>query len=143
MTKGIAEDGSTLSGVSAVCSWEDGMGRKAAGAIVTDLPGMGPGVAMVGGVAHGGGGGDTTMELLRTQTLDCVDLLFNFEAAKLIFLALRYIVFSSVHKIKLFSGRVKHGRHFTFKSFTGDVAITLVSSGIEVLAFMICEFYYK
>ena len=31
-----------------------------------------------------------------------------------------------------FSGRVKHGRHFTFKSVTGDVAITLVSSGIEV-----------
>lgn len=40
-----------------------------------------------------------------------------------------------------FSGRVKHGRHFTFKSVTGDVAITLVSSGIEVLYYH-HEYYF-
>ena len=28
-------------------------------------------------------------------------------------------------------GRLKHGRHFTFKSFTGDSAVTLVSEGVE------------
>ena len=30
-----------------------------------------------------------------------------------------------------FRGRLKHGRHFTFKSFTGDSAVTLVSEGVE------------
>lgn len=89
LKRGIAEDGSSLSGVSAVCSWEDGQGRKAAGTIVTDLPGMGPNVPMVAGIAHGQSGSDTTLELLRTQTLDKVNLLFNYEAAKLIYLALR------------------------------------------------------
>ncbi|XP_003382357.1 PREDICTED: suppressor of fused homolog [Amphimedon queenslandica] len=117
LQKGITEEGSCLSGVSAVCSWEDGAGRKAGGAIVTDLPGMGPSISVVGSVAPHGAEGGTTMELLRTQCLNYVELSFNFEAAKLLFLAL--------------NGRVKHGRHFTFKSVTGDVAITLVSSGIE------------
>ena len=88
LKKGIAEEGSSLSGVSAVCSWEDGLGRKAAGAIVSDLPGGGS-VAAVGCVAHGGNGG-MELELLRTQTLDSVHLDFNLEAGKLILLALRF-----------------------------------------------------
>lgn len=28
-------------------------------------------------------------------------------------------------------GRLNHGRHFTFRSLHGDVAITLISDGIE------------
>lgn len=75
--------------MSAVCSWEDGMGRKAAGAIVTDLPGMGPSISVVGSVAAHGADGGSMMELLRTQCLDYVELAFNFEAAKLLFLALK------------------------------------------------------
>ena len=79
-----------MSGVSAVCSWEDGAGRKAAGTIITDLPGM-EGTAIVGGVTHGERGASTELELLRTQTLDHVDMLFNWEAGKLILLALRLV----------------------------------------------------
>ena len=30
-----------------------------------------------------------------------------------------------------FRGRLKHSRHFTFKSFTGDSAVTFVSEGVE------------
>ena len=30
-----------------------------------------------------------------------------------------------------FRGRLKHGRHFTFKSFAGDSAVTFVSEGVE------------
>lgn len=30
-----------------------------------------------------------------------------------------------------YRGRLNHGRHFTFKSVHGDVAITLVSEGVE------------
>ncbi|KAL8604949.1 hypothetical protein ACOMHN_028577 [Nucella lapillus] len=52
-------------------------------------------------------------ELIRTRTLDAVHLKFNLEAGSLLPLALR--------------GRLKHGRHFTFKSVTREVAVTLVS----------------
>ncbi|XP_013390520.1 suppressor of fused homolog isoform X2 [Lingula anatina] len=55
-------------------------------------------------------------ELCRTRTLDAVHLKFNVEAGSLLPLALR--------------GRLKHGRHFTFKSALNDVAITLVSSSV-------------
>ncbi|NP_001161664.1 suppressor of fused-like protein [Saccoglossus kowalevskii] len=59
----------------------------------------------------------STMELIRTRSVDGVHLKFNMEAGALIPLALK--------------GRLKHGRHFTFKSITGDVAITLVSPRVE------------
>ena len=88
--KGISEEGSSLSGVSAVCSWEDGLGRKAAGTIITDLPGMEGVPAVVEGVAHGETHGNTVIELLRTLTLEEVNLIFNLEAAKLLLLALKY-----------------------------------------------------
>ncbi|XP_067657154.1 suppressor of fused homolog [Haliotis asinina] len=55
-------------------------------------------------------------ELIRTRTLDAVHLKFNLEAGSLLPLALR--------------GRLKHGRHFTFKSVLNDVAITLVSPSV-------------
>ncbi|XP_064600210.1 suppressor of fused homolog [Liolophura sinensis] len=55
-------------------------------------------------------------ELMRTRTLDTVHLKFNLEAASLLPLALK--------------GRLKHGRHFTFKSVLNDVAITLVSTSV-------------
>ena len=31
----------------------------------------------------------------------------------------------------VYRGRLKHGRHFTFKSFAGDVAITFVCAGVQ------------
>ncbi|XP_041368591.1 suppressor of fused homolog [Gigantopelta aegis] len=55
-------------------------------------------------------------ELIRTRSLDAVHMKFNLEAGSLLPLALR--------------GRLKHGRHFTFKSVLNDVAITLVSSSV-------------
>ena len=59
---------------------------------------------------------DATTEMIRTRTLEKVHLKFNLEAATLLPLALR--------------GRLKHGRHFTFKSIINDIAITLVSSQV-------------
>lgn len=71
-----------------MCSWSDGSGRKAGGAIV-DIPNNGRGpVASVGCVTHGEGG--LELELLRTQTHDCIHLEYNLEAGKLILLALRF-----------------------------------------------------
>ncbi|XP_066991614.1 suppressor of fused homolog [Anabrus simplex] len=52
-------------------------------------------------------------ELLRTKKLHGLHLTFNMEAGSLLPLAIK--------------GRVKHGRHFTFKSVLGDTAITLVA----------------
>ncbi|KAJ4431518.1 hypothetical protein ANN_20116, partial [Periplaneta americana] len=52
-------------------------------------------------------------ELLRSKRLEGLHLTFNLEAGSLLPLAIR--------------GRVKHGRHFTFKSVLGDTAITLVA----------------
>ena len=75
--------------MSAVCSWADGSGKKAAGAIVTDIPNSGRGpMASVGCVPHGENG--LELELLRTHTLNSVHLEYNLEAGKLILLALRY-----------------------------------------------------
>ncbi|XP_070540904.1 suppressor of fused homolog [Ptychodera flava] len=59
----------------------------------------------------------SSMELIRTRTVEGVKLKFNMEAGALLPLALK--------------GRLKHGRHFTFKSITGDVAVTLVSPHVE------------
>ncbi|KFM58539.1 Suppressor of fused-like protein, partial [Stegodyphus mimosarum] len=56
-------------------------------------------------------------ELLQTKFLESVHLQFNLEAGTILPLALR--------------GRLKHGRHFTFKSVVGDVAITLVPTSVS------------
>ncbi|XP_015203321.2 suppressor of fused homolog isoform X3 [Lepisosteus oculatus] len=56
-------------------------------------------------------------ELVRTRQLESVHLKFNQESGTLIPLCLR--------------GRLLHGRHFTYKSITGDTAITFVSTGVE------------
>ncbi|GFV67652.1 suppressor of fused homolog [Trichonephila clavipes] len=56
-------------------------------------------------------------ELLQTKYFDSVHLQFNLEAGTILPLALR--------------GRLKHGRHFTFKSVIGDVAITLVPVSVS------------
>lgn len=57
------------------------------------------------------------LELHQTKTLDGVHVKFNHEAGSLLPLALR--------------GRLKHGRHFTFKNILGDIAITFVAEGVE------------
>jgi len=59
---------------------------------------------------------ETPMELLRTKYLEGCHLKFNLEAGSLILLALK--------------GRLKHGRHFTFKSLLNDIAITFVSTSV-------------
>ncbi|KAL1122639.1 hypothetical protein AAG570_002966 [Ranatra chinensis] len=55
-------------------------------------------------------------ELLQTKKLESLHLTFNLESGSLLPLAIR--------------GRVKHGRHFTFKSVLGNAAITLVAESV-------------
>lgn len=55
-------------------------------------------------------------ELMNVKKLDGLHLTFNLEAGSLLPLAIR--------------GRVKHGRHFTFKSVLSETVITLVASSV-------------
>ncbi|KAF5301003.1 hypothetical protein FQR65_LT08986 [Abscondita terminalis] len=55
-------------------------------------------------------------ELVHIKKLESLHLVFNLEAGSLLPLAIR--------------GRVKHGRHFTFKSVLGEIAITLVANSV-------------
>lgn len=75
-----------MSGVSAVCSWEDEHGRRGGGAVMGDLPSLLP---VVGGTTRQDGVGGVEVELLRTTTLEKVHLTFNLESGRLILLALR------------------------------------------------------
>ncbi|XP_053203998.1 suppressor of fused homolog [Panonychus citri] len=56
-------------------------------------------------------------ELLQTKFIEKIYLRLNLEAGLLLPLALR--------------GRLKHGRHFTFKSILGDLAITFVTPSVS------------
>lgn len=55
-------------------------------------------------------------DFMRTQIFDAVHIKLNLETGAMLPLALR--------------GRLKHGRHFTFKSVLNESAITLVSSSV-------------
>ena len=62
-------------------------------------------------------GAPEPVELIQTKFLPTLHLKFNLEAGNLLPLALR--------------GRLKHGRHFTFKSIIGDLAITFVTPSVS------------
>ncbi|XP_024202337.1 suppressor of fused homolog isoform X13 [Pan troglodytes] len=158
--KGIETDGSNLSGVSAKCAWDDlsrppeddedsrsicigTQPRRLSGKDTEQiretlrrgleinskpvLPPINP--QRQNGLAHDRApsrkdslesDSSTAIiphELIRTRQLESVHLKFNQESGALIPLCLR--------------GRLLHGRHFTYKSITGDMAITFVSTGVE------------
>ncbi|XP_013359491.1 PREDICTED: suppressor of fused homolog isoform X1 [Chinchilla lanigera] len=158
--KGIETDGSNLSGVSAKCAWDDlsrppeddedsrsicigTQPRRLSGKDTEQiretlrrgleinskpvLPPINP--QRQNGLTHDRtpsrkdsleSESSTAMiphELIRTRQLESVHLKFNQESGALIPLCLR--------------GRLLHGRHFTYKSITGDMAITFVSTGVE------------
>lgn len=77
MDEGIRLDGSNLSGVSAVCTWED---RDSQSPSSDTTP-----TTLTMEVAD-----PTSGELLRTASLEQVLLRFNVEAARLLPLAIRY-----------------------------------------------------
>ncbi|UXI20331.1 26S proteasome non-ATPase [Sarcoptes scabiei] len=62
-------------------------------------------------------GADEPVELIQTKYFKTIHLKIDYEAGILLPLALR--------------GRLKHGRHFTFKNVEGDLAVTFVTASIE------------
>lgn len=130
---GIEEQGSNLSGVSAKISWVTH--PEIAVASVPEVPGDLPDVQGLQirstlkedlmGTASGENGeeeaaknkGSEPAELLVTQKVENVHLTINLESGALLPLALR--------------GRLKHDRHFTFKSVLGPDAVTLIAPGVS------------
>ncbi|XP_017772156.1 PREDICTED: suppressor of fused homolog isoform X1 [Nicrophorus vespilloides] len=131
LERGFETEGSNLSGVSARCSWTDheARDRKFVDGVsrLTDeeteqikntlqkgLQGA-DGFNKLDDVRESSGMLESA-ELLHVRKLDGIHLVFNLEAGSLLPLAIR--------------GRVKHGRHFTFKSVLGETAITLVANSV-------------
>eukprot|EP00118_Oscarella_pearsei_P002416 m.10502 g.10502 ORF g.10502 m.10502 type:complete len:439 (+) comp22380_c0_seq2:111-1427(+) len=138
--EGISREGSDLTGVSSICSWEDANGVVGVNDLLVDplfmqlthitpsgltaIPELRSPVAAqvprASDTSHENAvpspGLDTPAELMRTRTLDFVHLKFTIEAGSLLPLALK--------------GRLLHGRHFTYKSSADDLAITFVCEGI-------------
>ncbi|XP_072178025.1 suppressor of fused homolog [Diadema setosum] len=151
---GIETEGSNLSGVSARCSWEpvgdwtnegdtprisqletEQIRQALTRGLSNDRPVLPPISGRPGEEGEGkedaeGRGlnrkpslesdADTRssiFELGNSRYLEGVSMRLNLEAATLLALALR--------------GRIKHGRHFTFKNVANDCAITLVSPSVE------------
>eukprot|EP00731_Ephydatia_muelleri_P009014 Em0004g1352a len=108
--EGVRREGSNLSGVSAMCAWEDADGRPGTGLVNTDLDALGNGLLQ----PHQGA---AEIELMSIRPLEYVHIKLNLEAANVLPLAIQ--------------GRLRHGRHFTYKSLGGDVAITLVCAGVQ------------
>ncbi|KAK6639184.1 hypothetical protein RUM43_007454 [Polyplax serrata] len=158
--RGIEAEGSNLSGVSARCSWVEkdfetdfnsnghcsNLARSELGSpriseqesqqikselkkgLLSTKPGMSnsliktedfedlDSISMRKGSCTLHGGMAESTELVHVVHLEGIHLTFNLESGVLLPLAIR--------------GRVKHGRHFTFKSVLGDTAITFVASSV-------------
>lgn len=125
--RGFETGGSNLSGVSARCSWNEIGSSKACS---SDTPHISEeesdqirltlqrGLNSIPGLKTKESQHSLleSTELLKIRKLDGLHLTFNLEAGSLLPLAIR--------------GRVRHGRHFTFKSVLGETAITLVASSV-------------
>ncbi|KAJ9584731.1 hypothetical protein L9F63_020936, partial [Diploptera punctata] len=113
--RGIEADGSNLSGVSARCSWADVNAQQlnTVGTSNLDSNENSYKRETLDNNSSNELGVLESTELLRSKKLEALHLTFNLEAGILLPLAIR--------------GRVKHGRHFTFKSVLGDTVITFVA----------------
>ncbi|CAG0883225.1 unnamed protein product [Cyprideis torosa] len=142
--EGINHEGSNLSAVSAQCTWNEthhpnslveSMGQLSVGETGASSDGcFGRDIsqseremikaALTRGLAQAAEGEcrlDPSIRnvfppSLSTRTLGGVRFNLNLEAAGLLPLALR--------------GRIRHGRHFTFKSVSGETAVTLVAPAV-------------
>lgn len=83
--EGICKDGSHLSGVSAVCSWEDNLGRPGTAFIPGHMTNGDDHVTPADQLEPGIG----AAELLHTVSLEKVHIKVNLEAANLLPLAIR------------------------------------------------------
>ncbi|XP_023012731.2 suppressor of fused [Leptinotarsa decemlineata] len=117
---GFEREGSNLSGVSARCSWVEQDPTKVD---ISHLKDHGDDQndefrlkSPVQQALQGSRNFLESAELMHLKKLEGVHLVFNLEAGSLLPLAIR--------------GRVRHGRHFTFKSVLGETAITLVADSV-------------
>ncbi|CAH1389820.1 unnamed protein product [Nezara viridula] len=118
--EGIEKDGSNLSGVAAVCSWKESreIEEDKYGEIVENSSSNNKYSSFSHGCSNSWQQEDfESTELLQKKNLENVMLTFNYESGKLLPSVIR--------------GRVRHGRHFSFKAVTGNGMITLVGEGVS------------
>ncbi|CAH1175604.1 unnamed protein product [Phaedon cochleariae] len=116
---GFEMEGSNLSGVSARCSWAEQDPSKLDIMQLHEKSDDHDDLGMKSSMQHGSFASRSILEsaeLMHVKHLEGVHLIFNLEAGSLLPLAIR--------------GRVRHGRHFTFKSVLGDTAVTLVARSV-------------
>ncbi|KAK9885102.1 hypothetical protein WA026_009324 [Henosepilachna vigintioctopunctata] len=145
--RGVEVEGSNLSGVSARCSWGEHSDWRASDGntkneqkyrntinlnedefrrmnsdiqrSLSDIryqESISHNVLRLDDLNYNNSGLPETELLGHVKKFESIHLIFNLEAGSLLPLAIR--------------GRVKHGRHFTFKSILGQIAITLVTSSV-------------
>lgn len=89
-------------------------------------------------------GNNELMELSTATYFDSIALTFNFEAGSLLPLVLRFVpswccccfCFNCVFHFAYHRGRLQHGRHFTYKSIDGDLAITFLTASVSGSVFV-------
>lgn len=113
---GILQDGSNLSGVTSQCIWQhlsDEFNQLSIKSELEDkkIREQQPVTVSKTSIEIG-----TCPELTNIHYFNNVHLKFSYDAGSLLLLALK--------------GRLKHGRHFTFKSIYNDSAITLVPATV-------------
>lgn len=89
--EGVCREGSNLSGVSGVCSWEDAEGMVGIGGVADSSLVPAP-LPEVHQLPPADDNGCVAAELIRTRTLDFVHVKFNKESGSLLPLVLKLAI---------------------------------------------------
>ena len=92
MDEGVCREGSNLSGVSGVCSWEDADGVVGIGIMADSNLAHAPPLPEVHQLPPADDDGCVAAELIRTRTLDFVHIKFNKESGSLLPLVLKLVL---------------------------------------------------
>ncbi|XP_050546297.1 suppressor of fused homolog isoform X2 [Daktulosphaira vitifoliae] len=121
IAEGIKMEGSNLCGISAHCSWLEIIDKDSKTLHHVSLEHSTKDNQInnitIGFDRNFNYKSCNTGELAQVKFLDRVHLAFNLEAGLLLPLVLK--------------GRIRHGRHFTFKSLSGDSTITFVAPSVS------------
>ncbi|XP_029343842.1 suppressor of fused homolog [Acyrthosiphon pisum] len=128
ITEGIKTEGSNLCGISAHCSWEElnnrcdkALAYNSVEHSMNNLRIINNSRAPNEDLKETDGNSNykscELSELNQGQFIENVHITFNLEAGLLLPFVLK--------------GRIRHGRHFTFKALTGDATITFVASAVS------------
>jgi len=123
IAEGIKTDGSNLCGISATCSWEETDNKGDTASCFKSVEDSMNNLRIIRSkerktdIVMNCRQSELSSELAEKKFIEKVHLTFNLEAGRLLPFVLK--------------GRIKHGRHFTFKALSGDATITFVASSVS------------